>query len=172
MKSYLQIDRWKKIRGEKSREYIVFSYTLSFLLLGMMFKDILFPDYNDLILNDIIIITIFCSSVYFFGYCLKNIRISLKPVKRHYAIFAFFIFLITFLISKCTSYNVEYLKIYYILPVILASITYGQKLGLFTAFLATGNLIILNWLHHRKIFFEFDIIIMIMIFWIFWLVGG
>ena len=164
---------WQQIRKDRSKEYVIFSYILSLLLLGMMFKEYIFPANHTAIPRDIIIVSLFCIVIYLFGYYLnKYADITLVSSKKTYIYFAFYILFTTFLILNNTTFNTSYLKIYYFLPVILSSITYGQNFGLYCATFSTFNLLTLNFIENDFSNFEFDIILIIMMLWVFWLIGG
>lgn len=163
---------WQKLRQNKIKNYTIFSYVMALLLLGMIVLEFfscsnfgVFP-YLTVSIPALILITCFISKY------LNNKTIISSPRKNNYFLFILFVSLITILVLKNITFDKHLLKIYYLIPIILSAINYSQSLGFFTAGYSSLNLLMLNYLLNDFSKLDFDIIIIILFFWVAWLIGG
>lgn len=162
----------KKYSQEKIREYIEFSYVMSLLLLGLIVKEYIFVKENDIFSYNSFLVILFFSTIYFITKYLKNFKILIKPSVKNYGLFAVFTVFITVLIYFNPYINKELYKIYYLFPVILSTVKYGQRFGSLMALFSVANLIYLNFIVGNFKNYDFDVLIIILLFWVAWLIGG
>lgn len=163
---------WKRFRQNKIKEYIVFSYIISLLLLGLIIKEYIFLNENSVLSFNSFIFILFITAIYLITRNVKNIKILVIPAFYNYINFIIFISFITFLIYFNASSNQEVYKVYYFLPVVLSTVKFGQKYGFFTAAFSGVNLFLLDYFGNGFLNFNFNILIIILLFWIAWLIGG
>ncbi len=163
---------WKKFRQNKTKEYIVFSYVMSLLLLGLIVKDFIFPDEMNILSFNSFLFLIFFAAILLITRHLKNIEVLVIPTFKNYMKFIVFIFCITFLIYFNPGSNQQLYKVYYFMPVVLSTVKYGQKFGFFMAGFSGVNIILLDYYGNGFLNLDFDILMILILFWIAWLIGG
>ncbi|OCL28095.1 hypothetical protein U472_02560 [Orenia metallireducens] len=163
---------WKEVRQNKLTDYISFSYIISLLLMGLMFVKFVFNFQFALTSYITLMSFMFMLFIYFVSRYLNSKTIMDTPTKKTYFLFVIFITLISLAIYNNMIFNRHFLKVYYIIPIILATVNYGQSFGFFVAGYSTINLLLLNYSLRDFSNLDFDIILIILSFWIAWLIGG
>ncbi len=70
------------------------------------------------------------------------------------------------------TYDINFIKIFYLLPIILFSAHYGKKHGLYAAICVSVCLLITNYMKERYYINDLDVVIIVILFWMAWLIGG
>ncbi|HLV10359.1 MAG TPA: hypothetical protein VKY40_09125, partial [Halanaerobiales bacterium] len=170
--------QWKIKRDEKLRDYIIISYIISIILMGLLVLKI-FVDYSFHVIEfNVLLISPFFVILLVISNMIYNKEIMEEPSFKTRIILFIFVLSISFLIIYSINYkevvdiNKHFLKIYYFIPIILFTVNYGQPFGYFTAIWSSINLISLNYIISDFSNLEQDLIIILMFFWIAWLIGG
>ncbi|MFW6009007.1 MAG: diguanylate cyclase [archaeon] len=173
MKEDEKID-WKLIRNKHLHEYLVFSYIIALLLFGFIIIYITFMGENrpDLLSYTIILLPFLYIIVFFVSKYLDKINFLVVPKKVNYIIFFLFITLITYIIYNLAHFNQYLINFFYFIPIILGTVNFGQKFGLYIAAYCCSNLLFINFTLGDFSSLELDIIIIIIFFWVAWLIGG
>jgi len=170
--------KWKIKREEKLRDYIIISYIISIILMGLLVLKIFVGYSFDVIEFNLLLISPFFIILLVISNMIYNKEIMGEPSFKTRIILIVFVLSITFLIVYSIDYkeavdiNKHFLKIYYFIPIILFTVNYGQPFGYFTAVWSGFNLISLNYIISDFSNLEQDLIIILMFFWIAWLIGG
>ena len=160
----------KKFRQKHIKNYVIISYIISIIILGLMFREKIQLE-NILTYNSYVIILLLLVFFFLTKY-LKSIKILASPSWKNYFVFILFISLLSVLIYHNTSFEDYFLKIYYFIPIILATVNFGKGFGIFMAFYSTINVGALNYYTGNFANVESDIIILILFFWVAWVIGG
>ncbi|GAB6137460.1 bifunctional diguanylate cyclase/phosphohydrolase [Halanaerobaculum tunisiense] len=162
----------REMRQNKLTDYVAFSYILSLLLLGLIFVKFIVFNNSSIIVYNFFLVSLFFLFTYLVSRYISNKTILDFPTKKDYFIFSIFITVISFAIYNSVAFNKHFLKVYYLSPIILATVNYGQRFGLLTAGYSTLNLVVLSYSLQDFSYLDYDIIFIILFFWIAWLIGG
>lgn len=168
--SSVQNNNIKKFRQKHIKNYIVISYILAIIILGIMFRDSVSIE-NIYSYNFYILIMLGLILLVFVRY-LKSIKILSTPSWKNYFVFAIFISGLTALIYFNEHFDSRFIKIYYFIPLILGTVNFGKRFGYFTAILCTVSLGTLNYLNTNFNNLNSDIIVIILFYWVAWVIGG
>jgi len=162
----------EKLRKYKLKEYTVFSHVIAVLLLGILFFEVIFKKNFGLISFPPYVFLLFLIVIFLvIRFLNKSYKIS-PPKIINYIIIFFYVAFITFLICKNVTYNKHVIKVFYLIPIILFTVNYGQKFGLFVAGFSGVNLLLLDFFYHDFVNLDLDIIAIMLFFWVAWLIGG
>ncbi len=167
-------DWWNEEEKELLKEYIIFSYIISFLLIGLiLIRFVFYLESGFIYYNtyNFIIFLLFLLVIYNITNYYKIKSILTRPTKMNYILYFLYIILITVSIYN-TSFNEQFIKTLYFIPVITGSIAYSQTFGFFVAGCASVNLFLLNIILNDYSHMDSDFILIILVFWVAWLIGG
>ncbi len=170
--------KWKSNRESKIKEYLILSYIISIILMGLLVLKMFINDSFGLVKFHILILSPFFIILLVVTNLIYNKKVLEKPSVKTYFIFFLFLLTITLLIfnniriNNIDDINRHFFKIYYFIPIILYTVNYGQPFGFFAAICTSLNLTFLNYLLGDLSSLDLDFIIILLFFWIAWLIGG
>ncbi len=159
-------------RINKMRELIIFSYIISILMTGLMFKDFFVYTYTHIFPFNFFWILNFFVIIFIITKFLSKKKVFTIPSVNVYLRFFLFVTLFTYLIYINTTIQTNFLKIYYLIPIIISTVSYGRKMGFSVSAYSSFNLLYISYFSQNYAQFDFDILIIILFFWMVWLIGG
>ncbi len=157
--------------NNKYREYISISYILSNMLLNIVLLKLLFSYQIDKIYLPTVILLIMLLTLLLSNNILKK-DFNSKPLFKDYLYLNIYISLINLTIYYNITYDLNFIKVFYVLPIILFSANYGKKHGIYATICVSFSLLLINYMKENYYVFDLDIVLMIMLFWMAWLIGG
>ncbi len=157
--------------NNKYREYISMSYIISIMLLNIVLLKLLFSHQIDKIYLPMAILLIMLFTLLLSNNILKK-DFNLKPLFKDYLYLNMYIALINLTIYYNITYDKDFIKVFYLLPIILFSANYGKKHGIYATICVSFSLLLINYMNGNYYVIDLDIVLMIMLFWMAWLIGG
>ncbi|MEJ6951999.1 PAS domain-containing sensor histidine kinase [Natronospora cellulosivora (SeqCode)] len=161
-----------KKKLNKHNKYIYISHIISLILLGLFFIKNVYNKQLNIALFPLIILFMFLILLFLLNDKINKYFEEIKIIKKEYLIATVYITLITLIILYNCSIEKSFLKIFYLVPIILFSATHGKKISLFIATYSSINILIISYINRNIINIELDLLLIVLFFWIAWLIGG
>lgn len=150
---------------------LTISYVLSMMLINIFLIKIIYSynlekEYLPVIILGLLSLTLFFSmNIY------QRIN-STRPAWQDFLSIAIYILLINIIIYYNVTYDISFIKAFFLLPIIIFSTHFGKKYGLFVASCVSLSILNLNYLNGNTILYDLDVVFIVIFFWMAWLIGS